>query len=951
MLAAQTMPPVANSTQPPTPKETITLNPFEVTADANDTYEATNSKSVTGTNLPLNKTPLDAQIYNRSLMDELGVVDLSEMLSTIGGLGPPIIGGGTEDSGGILEGGRTDPKSMAGRGLITSNPRRDGFLRSDSSLMDSFDTERVEVVQGSNSLLFGSGDAGGQVVIGSKRAYLARKTVSFTVTGDSEGTRRYTIDANVGVEKLGVRVNAVKSATRFFRPILGQDAEGLQVAATFRPWQKLLFYGEFRHFYRSSTVAFGATVRAPTSLLLPTGEQANGKSTRYIVAVPGGSAALGNFLTLENAESTLGVFNTQSYTNVSKAITMEAQITQDLAVQLRYSHDARVNHPLSTGNAILYHPDSPVNLYTDAAGNLRREWAINVLMREQTVTPDGSRGYRFTVAYKKDLQRWGNHQLNAFKQDAFTWRNNEWWNFYELDASGNVIQDPAKIADADAGRIEMPAIWMAPFPTSLIGGVKRESDIVHVGGKTYKLQPRYYPGAVPPTPANPLGLSGPLNALGASTSSFRHDDLNERSWGASAFSEWWSGRINTMVGYRAETAEMMRLATGLYQGPFDYNSVTTGVVFDTPVKGLRGYVNYATNAKLDFNLNTDVYNNVLPAGKGVSREAGLKFGLWKNRLSGNVSYYEARQTNFSAPLAGLRNFIDPPGINDRHGGNAYNFSKNSHGYGVTLSARPIKAWEIRFQLSAADGKERSTTELPTFYNDEFNTTTVNGQPVVAVKSAVDGSIAPFLVPSDPAIEGSPLVPLSLAMMKDANSPYFAVLDDEAGWIRNARDLGLDTPGIGTGQNGLPITDHQLGFTPPGGGVVIVRKAGEPTVGYSEHAFSLINRYQFNEGRLRGLIVGHIANYQRGFRGYAYTDAADGNKRKTFFYPDRFLNNVFVKYGFKIRQRIPAYVQVNVSNLFDENEVVYLVRNVNGTLAYATFLNPPRKLSLTVGVTY
>ncbi|MDO8543530.1 MAG: hypothetical protein Q7S40_24075 [Opitutaceae bacterium] len=58
MLAAQTMPP--SSTQPSKPEETITLNPFEVTADASDTYDATNTNSVTGTNLSLSKTPLAA---------------------------------------------------------------------------------------------------------------------------------------------------------------------------------------------------------------------------------------------------------------------------------------------------------------------------------------------------------------------------------------------------------------------------------------------------------------------------------------------------------------------------------------------------------------------------------------------------------------------------------------------------------------------------------------------------------------------------------------------------------------------------------------------------------------------------------------------------------------------------------------------------------------------------
>ena len=85
------------------------------------------------------------------------------------------------------------------------------------------------------------------------------------------------------------------------------------------------------------------------------------------------------------------------------------------------------------------------------------------------------------------------------------------------------------------------------------------------------------------------------------------------------------------------------------------------------------------------------------------------------------------------------------------------------------------------------------------------------------------------------------------MLKDQTSPYYAQLDLESGQIVNAQILGLQTPGVGTTVNGLPITDHQLGFVSPSGGTMIVRRAGEATVGYAERAYSIINRYQFDGG--------------------------------------------------------------------------------------------------------
>ena len=90
--------------------EAVLLNVFEVKGDASDTYDATNTNSVTGTNTLLSKTPLDAKVFNRQLMDELDVVDMTDMLSKLGGLGSAVIGAG-EDVRGDLEGDRQDPKN------------------------------------------------------------------------------------------------------------------------------------------------------------------------------------------------------------------------------------------------------------------------------------------------------------------------------------------------------------------------------------------------------------------------------------------------------------------------------------------------------------------------------------------------------------------------------------------------------------------------------------------------------------------------------------------------------------------------------------------------------------------------------------------------------------------------------------------------------------------------
>ena len=484
---AQTAPTTPATAKPAAAKEeTITLTAFEVTADASDTYDATNTNAITGTNTPLGKTPLDAKVFNRQLMDEMGVVDMTQMLSQFGGLGAAIISGGNEEVRGDLEGDRQDPKSMTMRGLQINNPRRDGFLRSDTSLMDSFDTERVEAIGGSNSLLFGSGDAGGVITSSSKRALIGRPLrATLSVGGDSEGSRRVTFDAGVGAKHWAFRVNAVDGDSKYFRPANRQENRGLQLAATIRPWKRLEIRGEWRHLTRVTTYPNSGTVRAPLTLLLPAGERVDGQSTRYLAAFPNVGALTGGVIDVTKADTLFGPYYAFAFKNMIKSVVAEATLAEGLGLQVRYGHDARVNNALSPTNNTIFAPGSTGNLYADpATGQVGTQWAFTSGLPQLNPFHTGARGYRAAVVYQKDLGRWlGRHQASAFLQDMQSWTNQEQWRYFEADSSGKVIQNPALIQATDSGRINIPAIWLPINTTKIIGGQSWPfSSLVHPNG-------------------------------------------------------------------------------------------------------------------------------------------------------------------------------------------------------------------------------------------------------------------------------------------------------------------------------------------------------------------------------------------------------------------------------------------------------------------------------------
>jgi hypothetical protein len=71
----------------------------------------------------------------------------------------------------------------------------------------------------------------------------------------------------------------------------------------------------------------------------------------------------------------------------------------------------------------------------------------------------------------------------------------------------------------------------------------------------------------------------------------------------------------------------------------------------------------------------------------------------------------------------------------------------------------------------------------------------------------------------------------------------------------------------------------------------------------------------------------------------------------FYFPDRLLHDLFATYRFKPIGKIRTSLQINVTNLMDANQVVYLVRSTNGTLRYAQWLNSPRKLGISTTVSF
>ena len=107
-LGAQVAPPAA---PPVAAAPAVQLSAFEVSVDPNDTYQALNTTSLTGTNRSLERVPITAEIFNSTMMQDLGTSDVVELLTNrMTGIGAGENSGGSSAANGALAG--EDRKSV-----------------------------------------------------------------------------------------------------------------------------------------------------------------------------------------------------------------------------------------------------------------------------------------------------------------------------------------------------------------------------------------------------------------------------------------------------------------------------------------------------------------------------------------------------------------------------------------------------------------------------------------------------------------------------------------------------------------------------------------------------------------------------------------------------------------------------------------------------------------------
>lgn len=197
-------------------EEVITLTPFEVSAEANNGYNATTTLAGNRLNTELRDVGSSVTVYTSQLFKDLGTTNNTSLLqytvsSEVGGIYGNFAG--TGDSAALSEPDRPSQTTRV-RGLAEADNTRD-FFRSQIP-WDSYNIDRIDLQRGPNAILFGEGSPAGIINAGTKQAQFKNAGEAEVRVG-SYGSTRESLDYNLVVlpKQIAVRLDLLNDNEKY----------------------------------------------------------------------------------------------------------------------------------------------------------------------------------------------------------------------------------------------------------------------------------------------------------------------------------------------------------------------------------------------------------------------------------------------------------------------------------------------------------------------------------------------------------------------------------------------------------------------------------------------------------------------------------------------------------------------------------------------------------------
>lgn len=961
LLRAQIAPAAAAK---PDAGEVVELSPFTVEGTSDKSYGALNSNSITSFKAELEKLPISADVITSTFMDDTNSTTLENMLREYSA------GAGTGSAAGDVAGipvnqpmdrggGDSVSAGVQLRGLGAAVVKQDGFMLpspAGTGLNSNFGTERVEVINGPQALLYGNGGGGGVVNVISKQARFGRRPetgLKFQV--DQYGHTLGQFDHSESRGDAAITVSVLRQDLGDNRKWIGGPLRGIygQLALKLLGNTVVRLTGKETKLDRTN----------PQNMVFSAGSAAldgrHNQNVRYLLATnqmatsaTGVTSAglIGNGHIDWNDVDSYGAareFTTARLGELSFETNWRPWLSTQLAVGYQ---DKDSKSGVGTGYTFFApnHTSNPIpgqwtELMTGSAGN-GVAWANQASKSES---------YRLSALLTNNLFGGRAHSQTIFGGDYTKGNyqnvNNAW---YEADSNFNVVHD------ATGQRIQIPV----PFWSVSNGPVKypffnATMSRVTYQGKNYVSQVMNLTDPALVTPLNPQGVTG--------TDLFIHSQAISKGAFAVNYTQWGDGRLATLAGVRwvsADNRQFASTAIPAITAKGDNLSCSLGANFALK-PWLRPYVTLSDTYNLPGVLLTvpaDPYGNPAPISHSVGEEIGVKVSTLNGKVSGSIALYAVQSTDdpLSIPSQ-LRDSINPAGLNGRYlgaTGLVIKVDRKSQGLQAALTAAPTSNWRMRLSAAFVQGAIGNNTSYKPLYNDQFYANAA-GQVTYANGTVVYVRPTALATPGTSTTAG--YIPLTIAKLSTPGDPYYVNPNPITGLMatttgRNVLNYAASPNGpIRTGVAGLPISKLQItGITPPD--QIVTSRDGDHTTGYPEASLSFTNVYTVAQGMLRGLKVGGTVNLAwRLADYYYYSNGYSPTATRTLLYrPTKALFNGILGYEHRFK-RVTWSTQINVNNLFNNYSVFIRPNNITGYsgIDQAIWTNQPREYTFTTGLKF
>ena len=233
-LLAQPAPNSPSAGSPPAIGEALVLSVFEVSANKDHGYAATETLSGSRLNTKIEDTGVAETILTPELMRDLGLTSLDQAYEFVPN---------TSTSEASLGGNANNSPLFSGvnytsRGFSVTSSQRD-FLP-EVVPGDTYNTERISFTRGPNAILYGLGNPGGMANTVSQRANLHRPGFKIDLSADTNDGFRLSANANLPLikDRLALRLARLQdNRGTYLKPDDNQNFRSY-AALRFQPWKR-----------------------------------------------------------------------------------------------------------------------------------------------------------------------------------------------------------------------------------------------------------------------------------------------------------------------------------------------------------------------------------------------------------------------------------------------------------------------------------------------------------------------------------------------------------------------------------------------------------------------------------------------------------------------------------------------------------------------------------------